>query len=85
MQNRIATRKVKRRKPVVDIAEVKTVIERFLQLLPRHGVEFSAGIAGKNVAVSASLIAFVSNMPLERKILFHVRPLRAAFFLYENA
>ena len=69
----------------MDIAEVKTVIERFLQLLPRHGVEFSTGIARKDIAMPASLIALVSNMPLERKIFFHVRPLRAVFCLYENA
>ena len=85
MQNRIATRKVKIREPVIDIAEVKAIIERFLQLLPRHGVGLATGVTGKNVAMPASLIALVSNVPLERKVFFHVRPLRAAFCLYDNA
>jgi hypothetical protein len=71
MQNGVSTGNIKIRKPVVYLAKVQAVVERVLHLLPRHGIQLLAGIPRENIAVLAPLVAFVGNMPLKRKILFH--------------
>ena len=60
------------RQTVIDLAEVQAVIERVLHLLPGHRIRLLVAVFRKNVAVLAPLVAFIGDMPLERKILFHV-------------
>ena len=42
-----------------------------LHLLPGHRVQLLVAVLRENVAVLAPLVAFIRDMPLERKILFH--------------
>ena len=76
VQDRIAAGQIEIRKSAVNFAEIETVIECVLHLLPGHAVELSAGIAGENIAMLAPLIAFIRDVPLKRKILLHVVTLR---------
>ena len=71
VQNWIAASDIKIRQPVIDLAEVQAVIKRVLYLLPVHAVQLLIAIFRKNVAVLAPLIAFIGDVPLKRKILFH--------------
>ena len=75
MQDRIAARDIKIRQTAVYLAEVKTVVIGIPHLIPIHGVRVPAAVLRKYVAVLAALIAFVSDMPLEGKIFFHIVPL----------
>ena len=45
VQDRIASCQIEVRQSAVHLAEVETVIERVLHLLPAHTVELAAGIA----------------------------------------
>ena len=40
-------------------------------MLPGHCIQLFIAVLGENVAVLAPLVAFIRDMPLERKILFH--------------
>ena len=82
VQDRIAAGQIEIRKPAVYFAEIETVIECVLHLLPGHAAWLSAGIAGENIAMLAPLIAFIRDVPLKRKILLHVVTLR--FYGYRN-
>ena len=82
MQDRIAAGQIEIRKSAVNFAEIETVIECVLHLLPGHAVELSAWIAGENIAMLAPLIAFIRDVPLKRKILLHVVTL--SFYGYRN-
>jgi hypothetical protein len=76
VQDRISAGQIEIRKSAVYFAEIETVIERVLHLLPGHAAWLSAWIAGENIAMLAPLIAFIRDVPLKRKILLHVVTLR---------
>ena len=82
VHDRIAAGQIEIRKSAVYFAEIETVIECVLHLLPGHAAWLSAGIAGENIAMLAPLIAFIRDVPLKRKILLHVVTLR--FYGYRN-
>ena len=72
MQDRIPSGDVKIRKPAVSLAEIKTIMEGFLHLLPIHRVQFLAVVLRKNVTVLAPLVARVGDVPLKREV-FHLQ------------
>ena len=49
---------------------------------PRHAVRAFAGIFRKDVAMLASLVAFISDVPLKGKIRFHLAVLLTCFQTY---
>ena len=72
MQDGIAAGDVEVGQPIIHLAEIQAVIESVPHLLPCHGVQMFTGVFGKNVAVLATLVTFICNVPLKRKILFHL-------------
>ena len=82
VQNGIAAGQIEIRKSAVYLTEIETIKECVLHLLPGHAVELAAGIAGENIAMLAPLIAFIRDVPLKRKNLFHVVTLH--FYGYRN-
>ena len=72
VQNGVAAGDVEIRQTVIDLAEVQAVVEGVLHLLPGHCIQLLVAVFRENVAVLAPLVAFIRDMPLERKILFHV-------------
>ena len=67
VQNRVATRDIKIRCAPHPLCHALYVCKHRHQPLPRHLNEFGMAI-GKDVAVLATLVALVSYMPLECKV-----------------
>ena len=85
MKDRIAAGDVEIWSSVIDFTEIFAVIHDRPHLLPGHTVKFLAAFAGENIAVLAALIAFISNMPLKRKIRIHPVHLPFLSFSYLSA
>ena len=71
VQNGVSAGNIKVRAAVINRTKVETIIKRVEHLLPRHGIDFFAGVFGENVAVLAALVAVIGDVPLKRKIRFH--------------
>lgn len=72
MQDRVAAGKIEIWDTTVDLAEVQAVVKGLLHLLPAHAVQLLMAIFREDVAVLAPLVAIIRNVPLKRKILFHL-------------
>jgi hypothetical protein len=72
MQDRIAAGNIEIRQAIVYLTEIQTVVKGILHLFPTHCIQPFAVIFGENIAVLTPLVTFVSNVPLERKIRFHI-------------
>ena len=69
MQNGVTACDIEIGEPVVHFAEVLTVRHHLLHLLPGTGIQFLAAVFGKDIAVLASLVTVVCDMPLESEVL----------------
>lgn len=72
MQDQVAAGKIEIWDTTVDLAEVQAVVKGLLHLLPAHAVQLLMAIFREDVAVLAPLVAIIRNVPLKRKILFHL-------------
>ena len=72
MKNRVSPGNIEIRQPPVYLTEIQTIIESLLHLLPTHGFYFFTSILRKDIAMLASLVTSIRNMPLKCKILFHM-------------
>ena len=77
MKNGVAARNVKVRLTTDALAERLGLVDDLDHLFPRHVLKTGAGTVGKNIAMLATLIAFIRNMPLEgkRRLLHRGTPL----------
>lgn len=71
VQDGVAAGDVKVGQPAVDIAKVQAVVKGILHLRPGHGIQRLAVVFRKDIAVLATLVALVGDVPLEREILLH--------------
>ena len=67
MEYGVTARNVKVRLTTDAFAESLGLIDDLDHLLPRHALKTSAGTVGEEIAMFATLIAFIRNMPLEGK------------------
>lgn len=72
MKDGVSSGDVKIRGPAIYLAEIKTVIKGRLHLVPGHGLQAAVIACGKDIAVLASLVTLVSDVPLKGKEGFHV-------------
>lgn len=72
VQDGIAARDIEVGQTSIDLAEIQAVVKSLLHLRPVHGVRCLAVILRKDIAVLASLVTLVRDVPLERKILHFV-------------
>ena len=63
----VTARNVKVRLTTDALAEGLSLIDDLDHLLPRHTLKTSALTVGEDIAMFATLIAFIRNMPLEGK------------------
>ena len=77
MKNGVTARNVKVRLTTDALAERLGLVDDLDHLFPRHALKTGAGTVGKNIAMLATLIAFIRNMPLEgkRRLLHRGTPL----------
>ena len=77
MKNGVAARNVKVRLTTDALAEGLGLVDDLDHLFPRHALKSGAGTVSKNIAMLATLIAFIRNMPLEgkRRLLHRGTPL----------
>jgi hypothetical protein len=71
VQNRVASGYIKIGNTAGRLTHILTVFNDRFHFRPRHFPCFETGVSGKNIAVSAALVAAVGYMPLKSKI-FHV-------------
>jgi hypothetical protein len=71
MQNRITASYIKIGQAMIHFAEIQAVIKCSLHLFPGHSLQLLMGTSRKNIAMFTSLVTFISNVPLKRKILLH--------------
>ena len=67
MEYGVTARNVKVRLTTDAFAEGLGLVDDLDHLLPRHALKTSAGTVGEDIAMFATLIAFIRNMPLEGK------------------
>lgn len=72
MKDRIAARKINIRCSVDSIAEVDNLIRDMDHIIERHCDERRVSL-GKNIAMLTSLVADISDVPLDRKITLHTK------------
>ena len=71
MQDRISSGQVEVGRTTEHFTEVQAVVKRVLHLAPGHGFEAGMIACSKDIAVFASLVTFIRDMPLKRKVRFH--------------
>ena len=72
VKNRVAAGDVEVGQAVINFTEIKAVVKGVLHLLPVHGIQLFAVVLREDVAVLAPLVALIGDVPLKRKILFHL-------------
>ena len=70
MKDRIAARKINIRRSVDSVAEADDLICDMNHILEGHCDERGVSL-GKNIAMPASLVADIRDVPLDRKITLH--------------